>query len=76
MKILGYTTVVIFDGKLKQYGGHWGWLSRITTLDYLMIGLCFRFGYFSMYYDGQHHVLHLGLIDICWGGPWWTEDGW
>ena len=71
---VGKWYIELFDGKLPKYGGHWSCLSSVTGLDYLAIGFCFGFGYSSLWYDGQHHALSLGLINICWGGPYWTDE--
>lgn len=61
------------DGKWPYYGGHTHWLSNLLNVDYLQISLCFGFGHFHTYYDGQHHTLRMGLIAIHWGGAPYTD---
>jgi len=62
--------IEIFDGSRKKYDGHWQILSRITGLDYLIIGFMkHRFtGYWHGWHDGQHHVLSLIWFKTAWGG--------
>lgn len=60
--------IEVCDGQWPCYGGHNHWICRLLRVDYLYIGLCFKFSYYHTWYDGQHHVLRLGLVYVDWGG--------
>lgn len=81
--------IEIFDGRLKQYGGHWQRLSSFFQLDYLIIDINDSlikdlseelvlknrtfFKRYSMYYDGYHHSNNLIFFLISWGGKPYEE---
>jgi len=59
----------IFNAKHERFGGHNQNLAKKLNLDYLMVDFGFRkFEYDHYWYEGQHHVLSLGLFRIMWGG--------
>ena len=70
-------SIEVFNGFYDQYGGHWQFLSRLTHLDYLCVGLRFDqfswFRYFHTWYDGQHHSITLLWLQVSWGGPPYSD---
>lgn len=60
----------LFNGLYKEHGGHSQWASESTGLDYLRLDFMdkWQFGYMTIYYDGFHHFISLGLLGITWGG--------
>jgi len=45
---------------------HSTWVTDLTNIVILDISFCFNFSYQSLYYDGNHRRLQLGILDIYW----------
>lgn len=62
--------------KLYKYGieicdAHLGnehstWICDLTNIMLIDISFCFNISYSSMYYDGNHYRLQLGIFEIYW----------
>lgn len=58
----------IFNGKHNRFGGHWQFMSKITNLEYFIIGLSkWEFSFENEEYEGSHYWMTIGFIRIMWG---------